>query len=77
MQREAPTCPACHEGTLEPKSGTRTIKARIGNGIQDVVVRDIEWEECPHCGEIVFGCEAVEKIEQTIRRVLNPETTQT
>jgi YgiT-type zinc finger domain-containing protein len=53
------TCPIC--GSKRIRRVKRDIESRRGG--RPFVAHGIEIEECPNCGERLFGPEALEQIE--------------
>ncbi|MEA2077837.1 MAG: helix-turn-helix domain-containing protein [Candidatus Marinimicrobia bacterium] len=47
-------CPTCFEGTLE------TMKGDYIEG--KYTIKDTEWEQCPNCGEKLFGPKIMEEL---------------
>jgi YgiT-type zinc finger domain-containing protein len=52
-------CPTC--GSRRIKAVRSDYKTKIQG--RSVVVPDLEREECPDCGEILFDCAAMERLE--------------
>ncbi len=53
------TCPTC--GSKKIKRVRRNLKRELSG--RRYVVPDVEFEECPDCGEQLFDREAMSKIE--------------
>ena len=49
-------CPTCFEGILETKNG-EYLEGKY-------TIRDGEWQECPNCGEILFGPKMMDKLQK-------------
>ena len=56
-------CPTCGKGTL--KRVVRDVETSVGR--RRLVVRDVELEECPKCGERVYDLTALRKL-RAVRR---------
>ncbi|MBI5478298.1 MAG: YgiT-type zinc finger protein [Deltaproteobacteria bacterium] len=63
--RKAPTvsCPTCGRSGMQRVS--RNVTTRVGAA--QLVVRDVEVEECPHCGERLYDLAALRRIRAARR----------
>jgi YgiT-type zinc finger domain-containing protein len=52
-------CPTCGSGKI--KVVHSDYVARVGG--HEVVVPRLERQECPNCGEVLFDCAAMERLE--------------
>ena len=64
------TCPTCGSNRIRRvrRSVTRTFRGRIYQ------VPGVEFHECPHCGERVYGPEAMRKLETSRPRVAKAQS---
>jgi len=53
------SCPTCHGTSIRLVRGKYSTRVRG----EPVTVDDLEREECPDCGEVLFGPEAMRRLE--------------
>ncbi|MBP6821915.1 MAG: YgiT-type zinc finger protein [Acidobacteria bacterium] len=69
---EITICPTCGSNKIR---SVRKDQKREFNG-QPYTVPDLEYQECPVCGEEIYGPDAVKKIETYSPAFAKPKTQQ-